>query len=286
MSVTDPSITDAAQPDAGQGDGGSGAAPYAEWLDRIPEEVRGDVEPVFKDWDASVTRRFQEAAEYRKGWEPYDQLGIRNQSPDSLKQLIEFQQAVEQNPAGVWEWAQNYARENGLLTEPATQDQPSEDFSFLDPQQQYEKLVSDKLAPFQQQLERLTQQWEQQQQEAYQERLNQALEQEIAAVKEQHGKDLPPSVLEKFDSYLNRLGLEYAEPGANPRDVVAKAWADFQWLGNQFETAALQKKVDQPAPAEAGGQADLNPPDLGHGQDALRNAQRIALEQLRANRAA
>jgi hypothetical protein len=47
-----------------------------EYLDRLPEEMRGDVEPIFKEWDANVTKRFQEAAEFRKTMEPLSDLGL------------------------------------------------------------------------------------------------------------------------------------------------------------------------------------------------------------------
>src|ERR1035437_4782758 len=68
------------QPPEGQGDQ-SNSSPYAEYLDRLPEEVRGDVEPVFRDWDAQTTRKFQDAAKYRKQWEPLEQTGVSQRDP-------------------------------------------------------------------------------------------------------------------------------------------------------------------------------------------------------------
>lgn len=294
MSFTDQSA-DGVQPDSGQGE--SGGQPYADYLDRVPEEVRGDIEPIFSDWNSHVNKQFEQHAGYRKQWEPYEQLGVHEQNPENLQALLDFQQALENNPQGVWEWAQGYAKERGLYEEPAPAEQPAEDFSYLDPNQQYEKVLEQKLGPLQKQFEQF-EQWRNQLEEAAREQQEQqeherqvaeissALEHEIGQLAEKHAANLPEKMREQFGDILERFAYPYADEGLAPGEVVQKAFADFQNWQNLLQTDALQAKVDAPAPAQSGGTPDGSPPSLGKGRDALREAEKIAREQLRANRAA
>lgn len=287
MSITEPTA-DGVQPDQGQGDGGqTGDLPYADYLSRLSDEVRGEAQPVFHDWNAHVNKQFEQHAEYRKGWEPYEQLGVNSKDPELVKWALEFAEAASSNPEAIRDWYGSYAQERGLTpAEAAAQaaEQPAEDYSFLDPSLNLDKVLGEKLGPLQQQLEQFAQWRADIEQQAQLEKIDQIIEQEIAALREQHGKDLPEGF--DFKDTVNRFASPYATAGADPKQVVAKAWADFQAVANQLQTAALQAKVDQPAPAETAGVPDVSPPPLGKGQDALRAAQRIALEQLRQNRAA
>src|ERR1035437_4068795 len=100
------------QPPEGQGDQ-SNSSPYAEYLVRLPEEVRGDVEPVFRDWDAQTTRKFQDAAEYRKQWEPLEQEYV----DPTVESLVEQRLAAQLGPVAnqlqeltEWRQAQEFGR--------------------------------------------------------------------------------------------------------------------------------------------------------------------------------
>ena len=278
MSFTEPSVTDGVQPDAGQGDGGqqSGGQPYADYLARVPDEVRGDIEPIFRDWNSHVNSRFQEHAEYRNQWKPYEEAGVTQYAPQDIQAAF----SLLQNPEQLRAWAD---QQYGPVTpEPAT---PEPDpYSFQDPSQQ--EWLTKQLEPFQRELQELRDWRTQQEQQAQEAQIDQQLNAEITALKEKHAANLPEDVRNNFEDIIQRFGWKYAEPGANPREVVAKAWADFESLSNQLRSSAIQEKIDQPAPAERGGGADVAPEPLGKGDDALRNARRIAIEQLRQNRAA
>jgi hypothetical protein len=247
--------------------GATGTQPYAEFLNRVPEEVRGQVEPVFADWNRSVNGRFEEAANYRKQWEPYEQAGLNQYDPQALAQHLQMLQDAE----ATRQWYEaNYPQQ--------TQQQPQEQqpefqaFDQYDPSAQFKQL----LTPLEQRLEQLTQQWEQQQQRQHEQAIESALEAEVARLEAEHGKSLPEGV--KMADVIERYGNRYAVPGADPVQVAQKAWSDYQTWANALAAAALQQKVDnQPAPAVSGGEADLAPA----APKGLKEAERIAREQIK-----
>lgn len=260
------------QPDEGQGDSTS---PYQEYLERLPEDVRPQVEPVFREWDGNVTKRFQDHSQFRQQWEPYQEAGVHNLPPDEVKQLLEFREALLTNPEGVKQWFVNeYAPANNLtLAEQqavaAQQNTPAPDeFGFVDPNIALEQTLASKLSPLEQQLQQLTQ-WQQQQEQ--QSRLAEAtrlIESQKAELKEKH-----PDVYD--EQRVNALLAQYIE--TDPQNAVRRAFDDWQAIVSQVQKQTLQQKVDQPPPAESGGVANGAP----DGIRTLEEASRIALEQLR-----
>lgn len=273
--------TDVIQPeDAGQGDGGTSDTPYAEYLDRIPEEVRGQVEPVFKDWDSNVTRRFQEAAEYRKQWEPYEQTGINQISPDEAQWLLQFREARDANPQAVKEWYEQYAEQNGLTQQEAkqlqdqTQQQADQYGGWEDPTaQQLKQQLEQQLGPIQQRLEAFAQWQEQQEFHVREEEANRYIRSQLDELKEKHPDEFNEEMVE-------RLSAQYIE--SDPRNAVPRGFADWQKIRNQIQKDTLQSKVNQPAAAESGGTADAVPEEF----KTLADANKAALARLREARQA
>lgn len=72
---------------------------YADYLSRVPEGVRPIVEPVFKEWDAGVTKRFQEL---HSQYEPWSGI-VDEYEPEGVQQAIALMRAVEADPHGVYE---------------------------------------------------------------------------------------------------------------------------------------------------------------------------------------
>ena len=251
--------TDVVQPEEGQGGGGNeGSAPYADYLERIPEELRGDVEPVFRDWDRNVTQRFQEAAQYRSQWEPYEQLRDHLGAPEDVQALLQFRDMVATNPAAAQEWWNQYAEANGL-NQQFEQQAPTEDL-YVDPDQRVEQVLDQRLQPLQQQLQEF-QSWQQQQE--YGSRLNEAhqlIDSQLGALKQEH-----PDMFDLKDGEGNsiaelaiaRYANEYAE--TDPENAIPRAFKDYQnWVGT-IQRSALQAKASQPSPAVSGGVADGTP---------------------------
>ena len=279
MSVTEPPVTDGVQPDQGQGDVGqtSGGQPYADYLARVPDEVRGTVEPVFKDWNSHVNSRFEEHANYRKQWEPYEQAGVTRYSPQDIQAAFD----LLQNPDQLRSWADE---QYGPVQAPEQQQpQPEFDLYGQPDQQQFEQLLESKLGPLSQELQQLAQWRQQQEQQAQIQQIQGVIDREIGMLQEKHAANLPEPIRENFAETVERFADKYAnDPSLTPEQMVAKGWADFEALSNQLQTAALQDKVNQPAPAETGGRADLTPDS----PKTLKEAGELALAQIRAGRAA
>lgn len=283
--MTDPEAPEIAQPDTGQDDTGASSSPYAAYLNRLPEEVRGDVEPIFKDWDANVTKRFQEAAEFRKTWEPFADTGIGQLSREQAAWAAQFVGALE-DPQVMSQWWEAYARENGLTpataapapaADPAAGLQALDEFGYQDPAQQIEKLLEDKLGPLAQRIEQYGQRFEQQDQAQREAEAGRFIEGQIAELKAKHGD---------FDSQteelVNTLAGRYIE--SDPMNAIPRAFEDLQRWRNDVEKSALQAKVDAPRPAETGGIPDVAPErHTRFDSDGVKNA---AIEFLRnSNRA-
>lgn len=82
----------------GQGGVDEGSGLYD--LSSVPPELVQYVEPELKKMEANVTKKFQEAAEYRQQWEPFEQLGIADYAPEDIDQLLKFGQVLT-NPETV-----------------------------------------------------------------------------------------------------------------------------------------------------------------------------------------
>ena len=278
MSYTEPAA-DEGQP-AGQADEGTGGQPYADYLTRVPEEVRGDIEPIFKDWNSSVNKRFEEHAQYRKEWEPYE--SVRSHQPEAVGEALQLYQLAVNDPKAFQEWFNDYASQRGLTPAQAAQELAQEETTFdqYDPNAQFKQMLDQSVGPLQKQFEQFMQKQQQIEQQQLEQSIQSQIDQEITKLQEE-AKNLPAKVREQIPDIIERFGSRYAtQPGVTPDQVVRKAWADFEALSNQLRTGALQEKVDQPEPALAGDVADGAPPQI----KTLAEANKIALQQMRANR--
>lgn len=264
MSYTDPSV-DPVQPDPGQGGGDSaGDPPYADLLNRIPESVRGEVEPVLRDWDAQTTQRFQEASEFRRQWEPYQATGVNRYDPDSVEWALSFFEAQQTNPAAVKAWYDAYAQEHGLAAADAAVDaiqggnqvpaQTYDEFGVAADTQALEQALKAQIGPLQQQIESLTrfqQEAEAKQREAEAERY---LASQVAELKDKHPDAFADTGPYGAEQMIGRLQEQYIN--TDPLNAVPRAFADYQAIVAQVERNALQGKVNQPPAALSGGAAN------------------------------
>lgn len=77
------------------------AAPYAQYLEQLPESVRPVVEPIFKDWDAGVTRRFGQLHSQFSWAEPWQEIA-EQYDPDTVSQSLTLLQALSTDPEGFY----------------------------------------------------------------------------------------------------------------------------------------------------------------------------------------
>ena len=108
-------------------------APYAPFLERVPESVRGVIEPIFKEWDSNVTQRFQGVHSQYEWAQPWKEIA-ENYEPDTVSQAIEVLSALEQNPEGFYQalaQAYNFGQGQGQQV-PGQQGDPNEEME-VDP---------------------------------------------------------------------------------------------------------------------------------------------------------
>lgn len=222
---------------------GQGAAPYAEYLDKLPEEIRGDVEPIFKEWDSSVTKKFQEAAEFRKQWEPFQDLNLSEVPRDELENLIALRELAADSPEDFDRWLVETAMERGLLDQDSEDPYAMEDDS--DP-------LEEKLSPLQSELNQLKE-WKEAQE--YESRVSEAMklvEQQVEEASQKH-PDVPQELAEQFLA-------SFAE--SDPENAVSLAFeAAEKWMA-QIQQGMVQDKLSQPEGAEQGSKADAAPEEI------------------------
>lgn len=245
MSFTD-SESEPVQPEDGQGGGGTDS-PYADYLNRIPEDVRGQVEPIFKDWDANVTRRFQEHADFRRGWEPLQDTGINQFSPEQVQWATQFLGALD-SPQTIQQWYEQYAEQNGLTPAQAerqiAQETTLDEFGGLYDQRALEQLLDSRLGPVTQRLEALYEHQSQQEQQVRLHEAQQFVQGQIDEIKSKHPD-------EWNDEAVEGLISRYIE--TDPQHAVERAFADWQGILGKLERDFLKQKAGQPNAPEGGG---------------------------------
>lgn len=237
--MTDPQATGAAQPaatDAPSVPAGQGAPEvdglYPD-LSSLPEDLREAVMPHLKAMEGNITRKLQEAADYRKTWEPYKEMGIPDLDPEELQELLQFRE-LAQDPDQFRAWHQEIGKQ---LTPQEEAQQAAENGQLTadSVKTMLEQALEQRLGPIQKSYE------EQEQQRLYQEAESQ-VNSKLDALQEQHGE---------FDrDAVCQLALAY--DGEGP-DAVAKGFADYQRLIGSAEKGVFQSKLDQPATPETGG---------------------------------
>lgn len=207
-------------------------------LNEVPEDVREHVVPHLKAMEGGITKKFQEAAEFRKGWEPYEEMGLRDMQPEAVKQLLDFAQMAN-DPTQFDEWLKSAAEERGLLGGNGSEDELGlEELESLSPEK-VKELVEEQTKPIQDTLQ-------QQQQAAAVAEAEQGIEAQLEQIRKDN-PDLP----ENAEDAIVKLAYAYAdEPNVDP---IEKGFEDYQSLIGQGEKGLFEKKAAQPAPAEGAG---------------------------------
>lgn len=235
---------DAVQPaDAGQGSAEATDSGLYD-LDSVAPEMRDALEPHLKAIEANATKKFQEAADYRKGWAPYEELGIKDVPPETLQGLLGFLQ-VANDPEQFAEWWKAAGEEQGLFDQVQSQ---TDDFDFEDVdelstdkiKELISEAVSENISPLQEKLQ--AQEQERQQAEA-----NAEITQQLEQIRADN-----PNLPEGAEDAIVRLAFSYADEDPNP---IEKGFADYQSLIGQGEKSLFEKKAGQPAPPEGPGAA-------------------------------
>jgi len=256
---------DVQSPDGDQGAEATDSGLYD--LDSVAPEMREALSPHLKAIEANAGKKFQEAAEYRKGWAPYEELGIKDVPPETLQGLLGFLQ-VANDPEQFAEWWKSAGEEQGLFE----QDSQTDDFDVEDVddlstdkiKELISEAVSENISPLQEKLQ--AQEQERQQQEA-----NAEITQQLEKIRGEH-PDLP----EGAEDAIVRLAFSYADEDPNP---IEKGFNDYQSLIGQGEKGLFEKKAGQPQAPEGAGAASTADEKVSSFNDPRLKA--MAMEKLK-----
>lgn len=251
---------------------------YAQAIERVPAELREHVEPILKEWDGSATKKFQEAAEFRKTWEPYGELGVTDVPPETMEQLLGWYEMT--NDEGQFKsWLQTQAEAFGLLTGESGAGAGDGGDGLGEGLEGSEFMTREQ---FQQELQQFT--------------AGQKAEQELTAKQ----KETEAKLDARFAERSGALGLAELPDDKRARhenaiwaiaqtqyaqhaDPVGQAFDDYEAIIGQHETDLLRKKLNvPPSPEGGGGAADTSvarPTTLAEASELMRG-------RLRANSAA
>src|SRR4051794_32708583 len=83
--------------DAGTGteNGSQGNGLHESFISSAPEHLRDAARELVPYWDPYVQRQFTDHANFRKSWEPYEQLGVNELDPGELEELLNFREIIQ-----------------------------------------------------------------------------------------------------------------------------------------------------------------------------------------------
>lgn len=223
------------QPD-GQGQGAFSTGLYD--LSTVPDEYRSHVEQIAKDIDRNAQAKFREAADYRKQWQPYEELGLVDQDPEQIRQLIELSQLLGDESTAqdaVLALAQRVGLEvEGYDDEPEGEPDPNAELRAM--------------------VESLSQAESQRQQEAAQAEELERLQGEWDDIVQEHGP---------FTDEQQTLIVELASRFDSEEQPLRAAHKLFNQIVGHGEASLVKAKAGEPAAAEPAGRASTadTPPE-------------------------
>lgn len=241
--------------------GSQGQALHEQFVSTAPEHLQDAARELVPHWDQYVQRQFTDAADYRKGWEPYEQLGVNELEPQELQELLEFRNIVQDEDA-FRQWHQDIGEILGGGEEASADDE------YTDPQVQ---ALQQQLGQMQQMVEGLVQNTQQQQQQQAFQETAMGVRQELDALKKNN-----PDLTEEDEDYICTLALKY-----DSSDAIQRGYQDYEKLMGRAEKGVFNNKTDpslRVAPVNGGTQDTSTEPIT-----TFEQAARAARERMRQN---
>jgi hypothetical protein len=237
---------------AAPGQGGEDANSGLYSLDAIPEGIRDQVAPIFKEWDGNVTRKFQQNAEQ---WKPYDELGIRDIDPEEMAHLVTFHQLAS-DPDAFKDWVASAHGElfsgedaGGAPEAPAGEGAPEGAPQYLT-QEDFDRKLEEREA---------AREAEREQQTLHDSIAREARETLDSVLGKVVPADAPTEKKQEVEDLVCFLAQKHQSPDGSVADALKAGFADYQKLIGGAKSDALDEKLVQPKPAENGGRAASEP---------------------------
>lgn len=229
-----PDATPSAVQPEGQGQQDASTGLYD--LSSVPEEYRSHVERIAKDIDRNVNAKLQEAADYRKSWEPYQELGLHEYDPQGLSGLMQFAEALS-DPQTARDALFNLAGALEIDLADGAGD-PGE----LDPIHRLEQQQAE--------MQAFLAAWQEEQAlNAAKEEALQGYRSEFADVEKAHGKQFDDAEKQRL------IGLAKRFAASGEERPIEAAYAFINDIAGGAEKALVEAQPTPPAPAEPGGRA-------------------------------
>lgn len=249
-------------------------------LDSVDPEIRDQLTPHLKDIERNVGKKLQDAANYRKQWEPYEELGIKDLEPDAVKQLLEFAQLAN-DPQQFAQWWKSAGEQMGLFE----QLKPEEDIDLegvddVPSQEKIQELIAEQVA---ERLSPIEQSLKAQEEAARETQANEEITDAFTKLQGDNpelfdGKSAEDQ--EKVKATIARLAYAYSDDGKmSAEEIILKGFEDYKELLGQGEKGLFEQKQNQPSPAEGPGAPASSPEKITSFDDPRLKAQ--ARERLR-----
>lgn len=226
-------------------------------LSTVPEHLHEHLLPIVKDIEGNVTRRFQEAAEYRKNWEPYEGIGLDDFEPSAIEQLLAIGHlAQDEEQFNEWLLATADARQ---LLEPEGEDYDDYGDAEYDEDYEYEGAgngrpadyvlaMQERLEAIEQALEPIAGRFEAQDQQEAMQQMSRQIDGVLDQIEKEHGSEI------NRDRVL-QLSLAYSDRGL---DSIRQGFEDWKQDRTEIERGMFDRRRGVPSTPERGGTAASN----------------------------
>ena len=215
-------------------DEGQGDSPGLYDLSTVPDAYRGEVEAILKSIEGNVTKKFQEAAEYRKQWEPFESLNLTEQDPEQLANLLAFAEIANDQEL-FQEWWEKVGEEYGF----AGSSDESDDDDLFDGEDDDGDMSDEEAA---QALGEIFEQMLEERLNPIQEQLSQREHQELVQEVENEIEETLGKLEEQYGEFDVETVLKFALAHEDEDDPITAGFMDYQGLLAKTETGVLSGK--------------------------------------------
>jgi hypothetical protein len=247
---------------ADEGEGASGASEEGSsaldeglfpGIDKVPAEYRQHIDPILKEVEKNANSRIGELSEKTKAWEPYEQLGVNQIEPEVMEGmlgLLELMSNAEDDPSGFQEWWKAVGDQYGFAGEGEGEGEGDE---FLEEAEENGLSAEDIAEVVKEQVQGLINPFLEEQQSQKQEQLlqqaDQTIDEQISALKKEHG-----DFDEKVEAAICKFALAHEGP-----DAIEKGFEDYKNVVEEAQGQLFTKKTQQPGKPEGPGTPNTTP---------------------------